>query len=108
MVAFVLSSCTIPLDTLGKWRSNARLTRSGKTKNIRIGLISEDGWLTMTVENDGSDFAVETSCGEGMGLKIMRHRAEVINGSLDICKRAEGGTIVTCTLSNKEGPQQGR
>ncbi len=76
--------------------------RHGKTNNIKIRLISEDGWLTMTVENDGLDFAAEPSRGEGMGLKIMRHRAEVVNGSLDIRKGAEGGTIVTFVLSNRE------
>jgi len=76
--------------------------RHGKTNNIKINLISEDGWLTMTVENDGLDFAAEPRRAEGMGLKIMRHRAEVVNGSLDIRKGAAGGTIVTFVLSNRE------
>jgi two-component system CheB/CheR fusion protein len=82
--------------------------RHGKAKNIKIGLTSEDGWLAMTVENDGLDFAVGPSRGEGMGLRIMRHRAEVINGSLDIRKGANGGTIVTCVLSKRVRPKQGR
>jgi len=76
--------------------------RHGKTNNIKINLISKDGWLTMTVENDGLDFAAEPSRAEGMGLKIMRHRAEVVNGSLDIRKGVAGGTIVTFVLSNRE------
>lgn len=76
--------------------------RHGKTKNIKIGLISEHGWLTMSVENDGLDFASERRDGEGMGLRIMRHRAEVINGLIDIRKRPEGGTIVTCVIPNRE------
>jgi nitrate/nitrite-specific signal transduction histidine kinase len=36
-----------------------------------------------------------------MGLQIMERRAEMINGSLDIRRGAEGGTIVTCEFPNK-------
>lgn len=41
---------------------------------------------------------------EGMGLKIMRYRAELMNGSLAICKGAHGGAVVTCVLPKKENP----
>jgi len=82
--------------------------RHGKARNIRIGLASEHGWLTLMVENDGLGFPAGSGHDAGMGLRIMRHRAEVINGSLNIEKGAHGGTIVTCVLSNRERPQQGR
>ncbi|UCF15158.1 MAG: PAS domain S-box protein, partial [Phycisphaerales bacterium] len=78
--------------------------RHGHTKSIEIGLASEHGWLTMTVENDGLEFSARAGLDEGMGLRIMRHRAEVINGSLDIRKGPKGGTIVTCVLSNRKRP----
>ena len=74
--------------------------KHGNTKHIMINLIAKHGRLRLTVENDGLDFPAEVSQKEGMGLKIMRYRAEVINSTLDVRKRASGGTIVTCDLSN--------
>ncbi|MHC4558958.1 MAG: PAS domain-containing sensor histidine kinase [Planctomycetota bacterium] len=76
--------------------------KHGNAKNIGIGLIAEQDCLKLTVVNDGLDFPAGESYDEGMGLKIMRYRAEVINGSLDVRKSAKGGTMVTCVFSNKE------
>jgi len=78
--------------------------KHGKAKSIKIELTSKDDSLILTVENDGLDFQAGPSHGEGMGLKIMRYRAEIINGSLDIRKGTKGGTIVTCVLPNEENP----
>jgi signal transduction histidine kinase len=33
-----------------------------------------------------------------MGLRIMRHRAGIINGSLAIQKEPRGGTTILCTI----------
>jgi PAS domain S-box-containing protein len=76
--------------------------KHGHTKNILIGLAEENDRLRLTIENDGLDFPDGVSSENGMGLRIMRHRAEVINSSLEICKGANGGTIVTCKLSNED------
>lgn len=78
--------------------------KHGHAKNIEIDLIAGRGCLTLTVENDGQGFPAGASHGDGMGLRIMRYRAEVINGSLEIRKGTNGGTIVTCDLSNEEHP----
>jgi PAS domain S-box-containing protein len=75
--------------------------KHGKAKNIRIELISRNDSLRLTVENDGLDFPAGQTYGRGMGLKIMRYRAEIMDGSLDIRKGIDGGTIVTCVVSNK-------
>ena len=72
--------------------------RHGKPKNIEIGLIAEDGHWKLTLANDGLEFPKDQTNGEGMGLRIMKHRADMINGSLDISRRVNGGTIVTCTF----------
>lgn len=79
--------------------------RHGKARNIKIGLTSKHGWLTLIVENDGLGFPAEPCHDDGMGLRIMRHRAEVINGSIDVRKGAEEGTVVTCVLSDRKRPQ---
>jgi PAS domain S-box-containing protein len=72
--------------------------KHGNAKNIMIDLIAERGCLRLTVENDGLDFPAGVNCKDGMGLRIMRYRAEVINGALDVRKGDDGGTIVTCSL----------
>lgn len=75
--------------------------KHGKATKIRIDLACRDGEVVLTIENDGLGFDPGGTEGPGMGLKIMRHRVEVIDGSLDIRSRADGGTIVTCVVSRK-------
>ncbi|MBW7991256.1 MAG: PAS domain S-box protein [Planctomycetes bacterium] len=76
--------------------------KHGKTKNIHIELGQNRDKSVLKVENDGLDFPEEfEAIGTGMGLQIMDHRADIIGASLDIHKAAEGGTIVTCSFSNK-------
>ncbi len=76
--------------------------KHGKTKNIHIELGQKKDKSVLKVENDGLDFPEEFEArGTGMGLQIMDHRADIIGASLDIHKAPEGGTIVTCSFSNK-------
>jgi PAS domain S-box-containing protein len=75
-------------------------TKHGDPKNIDIRLIAENGHLTLTVENDGLPFSDDRMDSDGMGLKIMRRRAEMIGGSLEIHRRSHGGTRVACVFSN--------
>jgi signal transduction histidine kinase len=73
--------------------------KHGRAKNIWIRLETRNRKFVVVIENDGLDFpggAIEQT---GLGLRIMGHRAEIINGSVDIHKRAEGGTIVTCAFT---------
>jgi signal transduction histidine kinase len=76
--------------------------KHGRARNIRVQLSSQDGSVVLSVENDGLDFPAEPGRVEGMGLKIMRYRAELMNSSLDIHKGAHGGTTVTCVLPKQE------
>jgi PAS domain S-box-containing protein len=77
--------------------------KHGKAKNIQIGLTCSRNKYVLTIRNDGLDFPKEFEArGTGMGLQIMDHRVDIIGGSLDIHKAAEGGTIVTCTFPNKK------
>jgi len=75
--------------------------RHGKAAKITMDLTHHDDRLILTVENDGLGFSPASTQDGGMGLKIMHHRAEVINGSLDVRRGTDGGTIVTCAFSNR-------
>lgn len=76
--------------------------KHGKTQHIRIRLNSQNDRIVLTVENDGLDFPEGPRRTEGMGLKIMRYRAELMHSSFDIRKGAKGGTMVTCVVPNEE------
>jgi signal transduction histidine kinase len=78
--------------------------KHGKAENIKVKLTSQQDTVTLTVENDGLEFPAGPGHAEGMGLKIMRYRAELMNSSLDIRKSARGGTIVTCVVPIEENP----
>ena len=66
-------------------------------KKIEVSLKSNNDSSVLTVKNDGRDFQKGQSSSDGMGLKIMEHRAEMIAGNLNIESSPHGGTILTCT-----------
>jgi len=76
--------------------------KHGAAKNIRVSLAYGKSSSVLTVESDGLDFPEGRVGGNGMGLKIMEHRAEMIGSSLDVRKNINGGTIVTCVFPNKK------
>ncbi|NIP27357.1 MAG: PAS domain S-box protein [Phycisphaerae bacterium] len=73
--------------------------KHGKAKNIQIYLAYNVNKSILTVINDGIDFPKEFEArNTGMGLQIMDHRVDIIEGSLNIHKGPKGGTIMTCTF----------
>jgi nitrate/nitrite-specific signal transduction histidine kinase len=52
----------------------------------------------LTVKDDGQGLRKDFDKSQGMGQKIMRHRAETIGATLDIRNHPKGGAIMTCTL----------
>ncbi len=75
--------------------SNA--VRHAKARHIRVELSQRDESLMLLVGDDGTGMA-PGAAGEGMGLRIMRHRTELLGGSLSIASAAGGGTLLTCTV----------
>ena len=75
--------------------------KHGKTKNIRISLTFDHDKAVLTAENDGLDFPEGITNSAGMGLNIMNHRAEIINGALDVRRHPKRGTILTCVFPIK-------
>ena len=76
--------------------------RHGRARNIEIELTAAGDMSTLTVANDGIALSAEQPDNTGMGLKIMHHRAEMIEGMLDIGTSETEGTVVTCTFPNKK------
>ena len=63
-------------------------------------LTSARATTTLKVANDGKDFPRRLARKNGIGLKIMKYRARMIGGRLDIGRGRRGGTVITCTFPN--------
>lgn len=75
------------------------LTNASKHSNasrIELRLTVDEEGLLVEVEDDGVGIAAENS--RGMGLKIMRYRANMIGASLNIATGGKGGTLFRCRL----------
>ncbi|MFH1741212.1 MAG: two-component regulator propeller domain-containing protein, partial [bacterium] len=67
-------------------------------KNLTIRLLRLDLAIKVDVEDDGVGFSVEPGDGEGMGLHIMRYRANLIGAELRVNSKPGEGTRISCRL----------
>jgi signal transduction histidine kinase len=65
---------------------------------IRIDVKSGPGVTRLRVSDNGIGMPSNGGRREGLGLRVMRHRAGSIRASLTIRANPSGGTVVTCTL----------
>ena len=67
---------------------------------INVELNQDYDQIILTVSDDGKGIQYIDPDSDGMGLRIMAFRARMINGSIAMRKREEGGTIVMCSVVN--------
>ncbi len=72
--------------------------KHGHARHITIELSGLNGRGTLSILDDGSGIADPPDNHEGMGLNIMRYRAGIIGGALEIGRCGESGTLVKCTF----------
>jgi signal transduction histidine kinase len=71
--------------------------KHGDASEIRVDLDLLHGHLVITDNGNGIKHdSPAPARGNGMGLKIMRHRAETIHGSINLDRPASGGVRITC------------
>ena len=58
--------------------------RHSKAKHIEIHLTQADGVITLRVQDDGMGIAGISERSNGLGLHLMKYRAELVNGSLEV------------------------
>ncbi len=80
--------------------------RHSKASQIGITLAERDGTVKLTVEDDGVGMPEGPTQGGGLGIRIMAHRAAMLNGAFSIEPGATGGTIVTCAFRTPAAPPQ--
>ncbi len=81
--------------------------KHGQAKHVWISLTAdEDNKTVLKIEDDGIGLPENLDSSEGMGLYIIRYRAGMIGGSLDIHRRFDNGMIVRCSFPGGEVSNQ--
>jgi PAS domain S-box-containing protein len=70
----------------------------GRAKEVSILLMKNAGDLQLVISNDGERWNPEILQARGMGLRIMRHRALSIGGTIKMDASARGNLVVSCLL----------
>ena len=75
----------------------------GAAREVLIQLTFDNRDMVLTVEDNGQGFEAEIN-GHGMGLRIMRYRAQCIGGSCHVHTAHNKGTVVHCRVPLEAQP----
>ena len=73
--------------------------RHSEAKEITIRLARGGGRLVLTVSDDGRGGVRTLSNGSGMGLRVMKYRADLLGATLELDSPPRKGTRITCTMA---------
>lgn len=80
--------------------------RHGRVTQVTIELATAEGTLTLSVQDNGRGFDERNARTNGLGLKLMRYRAQMLGGDVTISNDKSGGVVVRCTCPHRV-PQGG-
>jgi PAS domain S-box-containing protein len=77
--------------------------KHARPARVRLRLLEEDGLVRLTIENDGPPITASAppagaEAAGGYGLRMMRYRANLLGGTLELRHPPGGGTVVTCAF----------
>ena len=72
--------------------------KHGRAQNVLIRLTVAKGRGMMMIRDDGKGLVEPAPNHAGMGLQIMKYRADMIGGAVEICGENPQGTTVTCSF----------
>jgi len=75
----------------------------GAAREVLIQITFGNREMVLTVQDDGKGFNTKTN-GQGMGLRIMRYRAQCIGGSCEVRPSPSQGTLVHCRVPLEAQP----
>ena len=79
--------------------ATGNVLKHARASAIAISLSAADGVLRLSVEDDGIGLTAHSAAkGSGMGLRLMRYRTDIVGGTLEIARRAGGGTVVNLSV----------
>jgi signal transduction histidine kinase len=71
--------------------------KHGNARLIEISVAIDGGDLVMKIADDGVGLPGDLAEVEGTGLRIMRYRAGIVGGMLEVRSRPSGGSMVLCS-----------
>jgi PAS domain S-box-containing protein len=83
------------LFRIGQEAANNAL-KHAQPRSISIALCRLNAVGSLEILDDGRGLPIHQKDSGGMGLHIMKYRANMIGGSLDVKRMSSGGTRVTC------------
>jgi len=72
--------------------------KHGKAQKIDIRLSANASATSLSIADDGIGFSKKENSVNGVGISIMRYRANLMDGEFAIESGSGGGTIVSCTV----------
>lgn len=77
--------------------------KHGRATKVAMTLATGDDRVRLRIQDNGTGFPDVIPDTQGMGVRIMRYRARMIGGTLDIRDNPDRGALVTCTLNRAPG-----
>mgnify|MGYP000862281308 CR=1 FL=1 len=78
--------------------------RHGRADNLEVSLHSCAGRMTLRIKDNGRGLDA-SEAGGGLGLSIMRYRAGMLGGHLEVKNNPGGGVVVICECSGGIKPR---
>jgi len=78
--------------------------KHGHPDRIQITLSQTPAGLRLAIKNNGANLPARPSKKAGMGLRIMRHRAGLMGGKLELQNKAGSGLTIVCTVPHASVP----
>jgi two-component system nitrate/nitrite sensor histidine kinase NarQ len=63
-----------------------------------IDVKQTSGGMELTITDDGIGIQEDPDLAGGLGIRIMRYRAHLIQAQVDVSRGPKGGTVVRCTV----------
>jgi len=74
----------------------------GRAKEIRVRLTQCEAFVEVSIDDDGCGIeARAASVANGLGLQLMRYRARLMGGSLNITDQSDRGLLVVCRVPTR-------
>jgi signal transduction histidine kinase len=77
-------------------------SKHGKAAKIDIRLSANPSATSLSISDDGIGFPKNGDAANGVGISIMRYRANLMDGEFAIESANSGGTIVSCTIPTEK------
>jgi signal transduction histidine kinase len=103
-------TATADADRLALYRlvqeALTNVMRHAKAKHVRVSLGEADGWLQLSIRDDGQGFNPEAVGAGHHGLLGMRYRIESLGGTLQLLSAPGRGTLVLARLPRRPAAEK--